>query len=181
MFFFRIYVNLWDTVIKDLFFIVCLFFLLTITGRNEAIIVELKEFFCFEWHFYHLFWGFPSLDLLQLRKIMPALALNFMIAATNTWRGKWNRHAVAPSDNFFTHCHFYDFEKKCKKMKIDYVHCPMRKFWRTSSRPFGQNNVGIFGGYAQISNCYVHVVYLLLLLYSSAIFWSFYNLAQILI
>ena len=31
--------------IKDIFFFVCLFFLLTITGRNEAIIVELKELF----------------------------------------------------------------------------------------------------------------------------------------
>ena len=35
--------NLWYTAIKDIFFFVCLFFLLTITGRNEAIIVELKE------------------------------------------------------------------------------------------------------------------------------------------
>ena len=43
--FFKIYVNLRDTVIKDIFFFVCLFFLLTITGRNEAIIVELKELF----------------------------------------------------------------------------------------------------------------------------------------
>ena len=31
------------TAIKDIFFSVCLFFLLTITGRNEAIIVELKK------------------------------------------------------------------------------------------------------------------------------------------
>ena len=30
---------------KDIFFFVCLFFLLTITDRNEAIIVELKELF----------------------------------------------------------------------------------------------------------------------------------------
>ena len=30
---------------KDIFFFVWLFFLLTITGRNEAIIVELKELF----------------------------------------------------------------------------------------------------------------------------------------
>ena len=36
--FFRIYVNLWYTAIKDIFFSVCLFFLLTITGRNEAIL-----------------------------------------------------------------------------------------------------------------------------------------------
>ena len=28
---------------KNIFFSVCLFFLLTITGRNEAIIVELKK------------------------------------------------------------------------------------------------------------------------------------------
>ena len=32
---------------------------------------------------------------------MPALAFNFMTAATNAGIGKWNRHAVAPSDNFF--------------------------------------------------------------------------------
>ena len=47
-------------------------------GGNEAIIVELR-FICFEWHFYHLFWGFLS----QLRKMMPALAFIFMIAAPN--------------------------------------------------------------------------------------------------
>ena len=43
-FFFLIYVSLWDTAIyiKYIFFFLCLFFLLTITGRNEAIIVELK-------------------------------------------------------------------------------------------------------------------------------------------
>ena len=100
------------------------------------------------------------------------------------------------------------FEGKCKKMKIDYVNCPMsmRRFWRTSLRPFWQNNVGISknwsfvcllcssskgknggfmairmrihqnfsssmttGGYAQISDSYVHMVYLLLLLYSGAL------------
>ena len=33
------------TAIKYTFFFVCLFFLLTITGRNEAIIVKLKELF----------------------------------------------------------------------------------------------------------------------------------------
>ena len=122
----------------------CLFvFLLTITGRNEAIIVELKVF-CFEWHFYHLFRGFPSLDFSQLWKMVPALAFNPVFVATSAWWGKWNRHAVAPSDNFFTHtCSFFNFCKKMQKMKIDYVHCPMRKLWRTSLRPFRQNNVGI--------------------------------------
>ena len=105
---------------------------------------RIKRVICFEWHFYHLFWGLPSLDFSQLRKLMPALAFNFMIAATNAWRGKWNRHAVAPCDNFFRHVPFFlIFAKKCKKMKIDHVHCPMGKFWRTSVRPFGQNNVGI--------------------------------------
>ena len=43
--FFRIYVNLWDTAIKYVFACVCLFFLFTITGTNEAIIVELKKLF----------------------------------------------------------------------------------------------------------------------------------------
>ena len=37
--------NLLCTAIKDIFFFVCLFFLLTITGRIEAIIVKLKELF----------------------------------------------------------------------------------------------------------------------------------------
>ena len=54
-----------------------------------------------------------SLDFSQLWKMMPALAFNFMIATTNAWRGKWNRHAVAPSDNFLHLCYFFNF---CKKM-----------------------------------------------------------------
>ena len=44
---------------------------------------------------------------------------------------------------FFTQVPLKKFCKKMQKMKIDYVHCPMRKFWRTSLRLFGQNNVGI--------------------------------------
>ena len=32
---------------------------------------------------------------------MQALAFNLLLAATHAWRGKWNRHAVAPSDNFW--------------------------------------------------------------------------------
>ena len=44
---------------------------------------------------------------------------------------------------FFTQVPFFNFCKKMQKMKIDYVHCPMRWFWRTSLRPVGQNNVGI--------------------------------------
>ena len=35
---------------------------------------------------------------------------------------------------FLRRCHFFNFCKKMQKMKIDYVHCPMRKFWRTSLR-----------------------------------------------
>ena len=35
--------------------------------------------------------------------------------------------------------------------------CPMRKFWRTLLKPFGQNYVGV---YAQISDCYVHMWYI---------------------
>ena len=34
--------------------------------------------------------------------MVPALAINFIIVATNTCRGKWNRPAVALSDIFFT-------------------------------------------------------------------------------
>ena len=39
MFLHIIYVYLSDTAIKGIFFFVCLFFFLTITGRNEAITV----------------------------------------------------------------------------------------------------------------------------------------------
>ena len=69
---------------------VCLF-LPTFTGRNEAIIVELKEF--------------PSLDFSQLRKMVPALSLNYIIVATNACRDKWNRHDGA----LFTHVQFLNF------------------------------------------------------------------------
>ena len=63
----RIYVNLCYTAIKDTFFFVCLFFLLTITGRDEAIIVELKSY---------LFWiallspvlGVPIIRFLAIMK-----------------------------------------------------------------------------------------------------------------
>ena len=55
--------------------------------------------------------------------MVPALAFNSIIVATSASRGKWNRHAVAPSDNFFTQVSFFlIFVKKCKKMKID---CPL--------------------------------------------------------
>ena len=37
--------NFQDTAMKDIFFPVCLFFLLTITCRNEAIMVELEALF----------------------------------------------------------------------------------------------------------------------------------------
>ena len=43
--FFGIYVNFVRNCNKRHFFSVCLYFLLTVTGRNEAIIVELKELF----------------------------------------------------------------------------------------------------------------------------------------
>ena len=57
--------------------------------------------------------------------MVPALAS--IIVATNACRGKWNRHYVALSDNFFTHVPFFNFCKKMQKMKIDYVNCPMGK------------------------------------------------------
>ena len=51
---------------------------------------------------------------------------------------------MSPFDNFFyAGAIFFNFCKKMLKMKIDYVHCPMTKFWRTLLRLFGQNNVGI--------------------------------------
>ena len=64
-------------------FLCFLLFLLTTTDRNEAIIVELKVI-CFDCRLlYQFFRGFLSLDFLQLRKMMSALAFYFMIAATN--------------------------------------------------------------------------------------------------
>ena len=42
---------------KDIFFSVCLFFLLTITSRNESIIVELKPIFLINGTFITFFWG----------------------------------------------------------------------------------------------------------------------------
>ena len=62
---------------------------------------RIKKVIFFEWHFYHLFRGFPSLDFSQLWKMVPALAFNSIIVATSAWSGKWNRHAVVPSANFF--------------------------------------------------------------------------------
>ena len=49
------------------------------------LVVELKDLFVLNVIFNtcSAFWGFPSLDFLQLRKMMPALVFNFMIAATN--------------------------------------------------------------------------------------------------
>ena len=53
--------------------------------------------------------------------MMLALAFNFMIAATNACIGKWNRHAVAPSDNFFTHVPFFFNFKRKQKNRL----CPL--------------------------------------------------------
>ena len=114
--------SLWNTAKKAYFFLsVLLFFAHYSTGWNEAIIVELKALFVLNGTFITFSGGFPSLDLSQLRKTMPALAFNFLIAATYAWRGKWNRHAVALFDNFFyTGAIFLIFVKKCKKWK-----CPL--------------------------------------------------------
>ena len=70
--------------------------------------------------------------------MVPALAFNSIIIATNACRGKWNRHAVALSNNFLHMCHFFNFKEKMKKMKIDYVHCPMRPIaWKARGlKPF---------------------------------------------
>ena len=57
------------------------------------------------------FLGVPITRLLAITK--NALTFNFIIAATNVWRGKWNKHAVAHSDNFFyTGAIFLFFAKK---------------------------------------------------------------------
>ena len=55
--------------------------------------------------------------------MVPALAFNYVIVATSAWRGKWNKNAVAPFDNFFyAGAIFFIFVKKSKKKKID---CPL--------------------------------------------------------
>ena len=51
---------------NKIFSCVCLFLLLTITGRNEAIFVELKALFVLNGTFLSPFPGFPSLNLLKL-------------------------------------------------------------------------------------------------------------------
>ena len=63
----------------------------------------------------YLFWmtnlspflGVPIITFLTITKNDASSRPNIMIAATNAWRGKWNRHAAAPSDNFFTHVPFF--------------------------------------------------------------------------
>ena len=70
------------------------------------------------------------------RKLIPALAFNFIIAVTNAWRGKWN----GPSIQFFSHrCHFFYLLWKMQKMKT--------ALWGSSGghhyKVVGQNNVGI--------------------------------------
>ena len=67
---------------------------------------RIEKVIFFEWHFYHLFRGFPSLDFSQLWKMVPALAFNSIIVAASAWRGKWNRHAVVHSDKKITEVPF---------------------------------------------------------------------------
>ena len=38
--------------------------------------------------------GVPIIIFLAIKKMMPAVAFNSIIVATNACRGKWNRHAV---------------------------------------------------------------------------------------
>ena len=59
-------------------FLGLLVFLLTITCRNEAIIVELKAFFVLNGTLSPFLGAFS-----QLRKMVPALASNFIIVTTN--------------------------------------------------------------------------------------------------
>ena len=40
--------------------------------------------------------------------MVPALAFNSIIVATNACRSKWSKHDVALSDNFFTHVPFFN-------------------------------------------------------------------------
>ena len=68
-----------------MFFFVCLFFLLTITGRNEAVIVEFKVLFVLNGTFitFEAFLGVPIIRFLAIMKNGPALAFYFIIVATN--------------------------------------------------------------------------------------------------
>ena len=69
-----------------LFFSVCLFFLLTITGGNEAIIVELKALGPLNGTFITSPGGSHHyLDFSQLQKMVPALTFISIIIATNAY------------------------------------------------------------------------------------------------
>ena len=81
--------------------------MLTFTGRNETIIVELKALFVFEWHFYHFFWGFPPLDFLQVPKMVPALAVNFILLFQQMLEEVSGTGMLSALLVFFLHrCHF---------------------------------------------------------------------------
>ena len=67
---------------KYIFFSV-FFFFFTITGRNEAIIVELKTLFVLNSTLMIFSGGSHlTLDFSQLRKMVPALAFNSVIATS---------------------------------------------------------------------------------------------------
>ena len=88
------------------------------------------------------FSGVPIIRFLAITKNDTALAFNSVIVATIAWRGKWSRHAVALSDNFFYAGDIFLFFAK-NKNRLYPLLSSMRKFWKTLSRPFEQNNVGI--------------------------------------
>ena len=78
-----------------------------ITGRNEAIIVELKELFVLNGTF-TFSGGSPIIRFLTITKNGASSRLQFHNCCNKCLsRGKWNRHAVALSDNFYRHMPFF--------------------------------------------------------------------------
>ena len=140
--------NLWDTPIKYIFFSV--FFLFTINGRHKDIIVELKALFVLNGPFITFSGGSHHHIFRILRKIVPTLAFNSVIVATNPRSlVSGTGMLVVLSDIFFyTGTIFLIFVKKCKKWK-----------WVVGSSPnsdfnFFFGNVVFFCVFCVVFNCF---------------------------
>ena len=106
-----------------------------------------------------LFLGFPSLDFSQLRKMMPALAYNFIIVATNAWIGKWNRYAVARSDFFLHRCFFCKKEAK-NENRLCRTEGKNESFLAITMKIYRFFSFSMTPSWTQISDCYVHMWYI---------------------
>ena len=61
--------------------------------------------------------GVPIIGFIAITKNGASSRLySIIVAMLSAWRGKWNKHAVAPFDNFFyAGAIFLIFVKKCRK------------------------------------------------------------------